>query len=212
MNNNELPKKLKKIIAKEKVDFITKSSKKNNVKQILPKLIFALFFNGILLIFVTKFFEPYMKNGSISFSSIGIPVFNNIKEWDAIIIPAIFLMIFIVIGTGLFIGIIKMFFDKGNIYVGTEKRLISYSKGRIKTNQWNEFSGKITSKQKHNKGDLILELKQKVAKEIIVDEDIYEDINEEFIPKTIKMLGIRNVMNIENKCKYRIENSNNNIY
>lgn len=208
MNRNELPKKIKNSIASEKVDFITKSNKKNNINQILPKLIFAIFFNGILVIFVSKFFEPYIKDGRISFSSIGIPIFNNIKEWDAIIIPAIFLLVFLGIGVGLFIGIIRMFFDKGDIYIGTEKKLITYSKGKIKTNKWDEFSGKITSKQKHNKGNLILELKQKVTKEIIVDEDIYEDINEELTSETIKMLDIRNVMNIENKCKYRIENSN----
>jgi len=200
MNSHNLPKPLKQIIASRKVDFITQSKKKKSLKASLPAFIFMLIFMGVLGFITTKITAPILEKELSDSQNL-----SNIENWKTLMVPAISLGIMGVIGLGLLINTIKQLFDKGSFFVGTEEALIIYKNRNTKHIKWNEFSGKITMKQKHNYGDLILELKNQKAGKIIVDEDIYEDnVDEELYNETIHLIGIRNIMNIESKCKYRI--------
>lgn len=201
MNSYNLPNKLKNIIASEKTDFIVKSSKQKSLNQTIPALIFAILFIGVLGFIIFKIVNPILEKNLLDTTKL-----SEIDNWSTLMIPAIALGIFSVIAIGLLIKTIKTIFDKGAYFVGTEDRLIIYKNNTITSINWNAFSGKTTTKQKHNQGSLILELKTKKATEIIVDEDIYEDnVDEGFVTETIEMIGIRNVITIENKCLYRIK-------
>lgn len=207
MNHHNLPNKLKKIIASEKTDFIVKSSKQQSIAKTLPALIFSILFIAILGFIIFKFINPIIEKELLDTSNI-----VEIENWTVLVLPAIVLGIFIVIAIGFFIKTLSALFSKGKFFVGTENQLIIYNKGTIITKEWKLFSGKIKTEQKHNYGNLILELKAKKATNIIVDEDIYDDnVDEEFVSETIEMIGIRNLMTIESKCTYRIEQHNNTI-
>jgi len=210
MNTQDLPNKLKDRIASQRTDFITKSSKKSTAKQAIPTLLFMLLFLSVLAYMIFNFVNPIIEEKQLDFDSSN-SITKNLSELKFLIIPSICFGIFLVVGIGQLIKAIKLFFDKGTYFVGTEKELIIYRNNNILTKKWSEFSGKTSLKQKNNFGNLILELNTKKATNIIIDEDIYEDnVDEGIIQETITMNGIRNVMNIESKCKYRIEENSRN--
>ena len=205
MNSRNLPNKLQHIISGEKTDFIVKSSHQKSIKNIIPGLIFSIAFLGVLGFMISKFINPILEKKLLDTQNI-----SKIENWKFLAIPAISFGILAVVGLGLLIKNFKLFFDKGTYFIGTEKGLIAYKNGNSSTKNWNEFTGKVTMDQKNNFGDLILELKNQKAGKIIVDEDIYEDNpDEEFYNESIKIAGIRNIMSIESKCKYRISQQKN---
>jgi len=200
MNLNKLPYSLKKIISSQKTDFIVKSSKEKSLKEVIPSLIFTLLFILVLGFISFKFINPILEKEFLDTVKV-----TEINEWGLLMIPAIALGVFGVISIGLLIKTIKLFFNKGVYFAGTETHLIIHKSNSTTSITWSSFSGKTTIKQKHNYGNLSLELKAKKAINIIVDEDIYEDNpDEELIAKTIEMIGIRNIIDIERKCNYRI--------
>ncbi len=200
-NMNSIPRELKDYIRNRKTDFIAKTSKKRSVSNAITALLFSLVFITVLGVMIYKFVNPILEKELLDSNKI-----TEFENWKTLILPAICFGIFIMVGLLQLIKSVRLFFDKGVFFVGTEEELIIFRNANIYTKKWNEFSGKTIVKAKHNTGDLILELKSPNGTNHNIDEDILEEKSDQgFENKTITMVGIRNAMNIEKLCAYRME-------
>jgi hypothetical protein len=87
-------------------------------------------------------------------------------------------------------------FQKGGYFVGTNNRLIRYSKGVVNTYDWEQFTGNMEINGV--KGDISLQLRSgKMVQR--------KNKPDEFVPDTVYISGITDVLEIEKNCRTRIK-------
>ncbi|NER18955.1 hypothetical protein [Spongiivirga citrea] len=190
---NQIPKELRTIIDNEETDFITKSRRNHPRKKAISLLFFSLFWNGFISIFVVAFFGPLLKKLFNKQSS------NDISFSDFFdVMPALIISLFVIVGIGLLVWTIMMFFQKGAFFVGTPTRFIKFRKGKAEIKDWEQFSGNIKIDGKGIYGNLEFELRTGKTKS-------RDNGPDKFVPDVIDMAGIKNTYDIGKKCRKRIK-------
>lgn len=198
MNISTIPRDLKRVIDAEQVDFLVKSKKNHPRKKAIGLFFISLFWNTVVGIFIIAFFGPLFSNKEVHFRENGAPKVASLDNFEPLLFPAIFVGFFAVIGIALLIWCLVVFFQKGGYFVGTETRLIKYRKGTIDITDWEQFSGNIKIKSKGLYGNLELELRTGKMRN-------RKNGSSQFVPKIIYISDVKNVFDIEKKCRTRIQ-------
>tara|TARA_R110000796_G_scaffold35017_3_gene90182 strand:- start:168579 stop:169211 length:633 start_codon:yes stop_codon:yes gene_type:complete len=195
---NNIPLELKVIIEPETVDFICKSKRNKPLRSSFFTIIFGLAWLGFTSIFFFAFFGPLLKNEEVNFTSNDIPVTASMDNLEPLLLPAIVIGVFILLGIGMFVWGVAQFFQKGSYFVGTPTRFIQFRKGIATTTDWEQFSGNIQIRNKPTLGSIELQLRTGKMQH-------RKNQTDKYIPDVIYMTEIENVLAIEKKCRIRIK-------
>ena len=193
-----LPQQLLSNIGSERTDFTVKASHEQPVKSSLGLVIFGILWLGFTSIFVIAFLGPLFMGREVHFSSNDVPVVASPGDLGPVIVPALVIGVFVLVGLGLLSFGLFLLFRKGGYYVGTPTRLISYQRGTIRSIDWEKFSGDIEVKGKPEKGNISLGMRtgRMVSQKNSPDR---------YVPDKIYISGIPDVFEIERICRERIK-------
>lgn len=125
-----------------------------------------------------------------------MPMTANWDNLEPMLVPSLFLILFLVIGFGLLTWGLITLFKKGGYFVGTENRIINYNSGTIKYFDWEQFTGNV--ELNFNKKNISLEMRRgKIKKR--------DNGTDEFIPEILHLSGIENLIEVEKICRERIK-------
>jgi len=195
MNKTSLPNGLKTAIGNEETDFIIFSERNQPLSKTIETIFFALVWLILPLIATYLLFKPLFINANASFSLDGIlsKIWDNIGSKG---VPALFVLLFLVIGFSILISGVINLFKKGGYYVGTETRLIHYNKNKMEYFDWEQFTGNMQIDFKKN--SIVLELRRgKMRKK--------KNNPDQFIPETVYLSSVKKIMSVERTCRLRIK-------
>jgi len=199
MNQNILiPPDLISAIGSETPDFIVKADRAYPVRSSLPLLIFGFLWTGFSSIFVFAFLGPVLSGGETHFKSNGVPVTASMTNFGPLVVPAIIIGLFVVIGLSIISGGIYMLIKKGGFFAGTASRLISYTPNNFRSIDWEQFNGDISVRGNNQKGTISLQLRtgRMVRRKNGPDR---------YVPDEITIAGIADVFEVEQFCRKRIK-------
>ena len=198
MRNAVLPRELNSMIAPERKDFAVKAGRAQPRKKAWALIIFGLFWTGFTSIFVFAFLGPLFVGKEVHFESNGVPVVAGPGNLGEILVPALIIGFFVIIGIGMLLGGLYSMFRKGGYYVGTPLRLVHYYKGTMRSIDWEQFSGDITVSGNMDTGSVSLQMRtgRMVSR---------KDGPDRYVPDVIYMSRIPNAFEIEKICRKRIK-------
>jgi hypothetical protein len=200
MRNAVLPRDLNTNIGSERKDFAVKAGRAQPTKASLALILFGTFWTAFTSIFVFAFLGPLFVGKEVHFESNGVPTVAGPDNLGPIVVPAMIIGLFVLIGLGMLAGGFYSMFKKGGFYVGTPLRLIHYRKGTIRSMDWEQFSGNIEVKARKQtqKGNISLQMRtgRMVSRKNAPDR---------YVPDVIFMSEIPNVIEIERICRRRIK-------
>ncbi|QQR83062.1 hypothetical protein IPJ72_04560 [Candidatus Peregrinibacteria bacterium] len=159
MQSTELPAELLTSIGSESQDFSVKTSRAYPLK----KSLFLLLFGGAWMAFVSVFFGiflgPLLAGETVHFTVNEVPTvasLENLKPaFPLLIIMGIFALVGIaMLGWGIFMAL-----KKGGYFVGTPTRLIHYQRGKIRSIDWEQFSGDVEVSGDAQKGSISMPMR-----------------------------------------------------
>jgi len=198
MRNTPLPRVLSSSLGSERKDFAVKARRAKPLKQSLSLIIFGTFWTAFTSIFVIAFLGPLFVGKEVHFESNGVPTVAGPDNLEPILVPALIIGLFVIIGLAMMLGGVYSMFRKGGYFVGTPLRLIHYHKGKMRSIDWEQFSGDIEVNGDINKGSIVLQMRtgRMVSKKNGPDR---------YVPDTIYMSKIPNAFEIERICRKRIK-------
>lgn len=196
--NVELPRDMAENIGTEKMDFAVMAKRMQPLKKSLSMLFFSLFWLGFTSIFVVAFLGPLFVGKEVEFSSGGEAITAGPGNLGPIVVPAMVIGLFVLIGLALFIYTLYSMSRKGGYFAGTPLRLVSYQQGSIRSIDWELFSGDIMAKGNRDKGDISLGMRTgKMVSQ--------KNRPDRYVPDAIYISGIPDVFEIERICRKRIK-------
>ncbi len=193
-----LPKDLVFVIGDEKKEFVVKADRPHPLKKTIALIIFGVIWTGFTSIFVMAFLWPVFMGREVRFKSNGVPTVAGPDNLGPIIIPAIIISVFALIGLGMLFWGVFSIFKKGGYFVGTPTRLIHCHKGTVRSIDWEQFSGDIEVSSKGEKGNISLQMRtgKMVSR---------KNGPARYVPDVIYISGIPNVFEVEQICRKRIK-------
>jgi hypothetical protein len=197
MNNSRfLPIELESVIGNEKNEFSVFAKRYQPVGKSLGALFFGVFWLAITSIFVVAFFGPLFKGEEVHFGTNGTPTTGSLENFEPLMVPALIIGVFVLIGIGMLIAGIYSLTRKGGYFVGTPTRLIHFRNGNISQYDWEQFTGNIQMNIK--KGDISLELRSgRVVKS--------KNSSGRFVHDTVYISGAPDILEIEKVCRKRVK-------
>ena len=128
-----LPADLKSVIGTEQIDFSIIAKRKQPLKNSWGLIAFGTIWSAFISIFVFTFLGPLFKGEEVHFKVNDEPTTGSLDNFEPLLVPTLFIGLFVVVGIAILFSGIYSFFQKGGNYVGTSTRLIHYRKGTIKT-------------------------------------------------------------------------------
>ncbi|MES2592035.1 MAG: hypothetical protein V4608_09135 [Bacteroidota bacterium] len=194
IENAILPQDLANLIGSESRDFVVKANRAQPLSQSIALIVFGFIWTSLTAIFAFFFFAPFIKDKLLGTTTEEFST-NDSDSFD--LIPAVFIVFFILIGITLLILGIRSLFTKGGYFVGTPKRLIIFQKNSMRSIDWEQFSGDITVNGDDQKGNISMQLRTgKMASS--------KNQRERFVPDVIYISEIPNVSEIQKLCWKRI--------
>jgi hypothetical protein len=199
--NITLPPDLDAAIGSEKKDFAVKAGLAQPRNNSISKIRFGVAWTAFISIFVFTFLEPLLYGEEVNFVLNGVPTVASPDNLDSILMPAIIIGVFLLIGISMISWGIYSLFKKGGYFVGTPLRLVHYQNGNIRSIDWEQFSGEIEFNGNVDKGSISLQMRtgRMVSKKNGPDE---------YVPDVIYILEIPNVFEVEQICRRRIKENN----
>ncbi len=198
LDKYELPQNLLTVVGEEKIDFSVKAKRAKPVKNSIGVILFGTVWTAFTSIFVFAFFGPLFKGEEVHFTSNDIPTVASPDNLEPLIFPAIIIGVFVLIGL-LMLGFgLYSLFKKGGYFVGTSPRLISYQNGKVRSIDWEQFSGDISVTGDEISGNLALQLR--TGKMVSSKNN-----RRRYVPETIYLTGINDVYQVEKICRARIK-------
>lgn len=154
-----IPKEIEKTLNGETPEFVVVSSRAFPRKGATILFGIGLFAILIMILFSLAFFFPLLTGQEVNFEVNGTPTTASMNNLGPAIVPACIIGIFSLISIGFTIASLIMIFSKGGIFVGTEKRLISYRKKELISTEWNQFTSTIEIQGDNKKGDIVFTMK-----------------------------------------------------
>jgi len=198
LQNITLPQSLMSTIGSENKDFAVKAGRAQPLKKSLSLILFGTAWTAFTSIFVFAFLGPLFQGKEVHFESNGVPTIASPDNLSPIIMPAIIICIFVLIGIGILSRGIYLIFKKGGYFIGTPTRLVHFQNGNIRSIDWEQFSGDIKVNGNIQKGNIALQMR--TGK--IVSRKKGPD---RYVPDIIYISEIPNVFDIEQICRRRIK-------
>jgi len=199
MNPNfELPQVLYNSLGSETRDFVVKAKRTSPVKVSLALIVFGTFWLAFTSIFVIAFLGPLFVGKEVHFTSNDVPVVAGPGNLGPVVVPALIIGLFVVVGIGILGFGIYTLVGKGGYFIGTPTRMVCYQKGTIRSIDWEQFSGDVEVSGTAEKGNLALGMRtgRMVSQ---------KNSSDRYVPDMIYISGIPDVFEIEKKCRDRIK-------
>ena len=198
LRNAPLPRDLNTMIGSERKDFAVKAGRAQPPKKSLALIIFGTFWTAFTGIFVVAFLGPLFVGKEVHFEANGVPTVAGPDNLEPILVPALIIGFFVLIGILMLFGGFYSMFKKGGYFVGTPLRLIHYYKGNIRSIDWEQFSGDIEVNGNVDKGNISLQMRtgRMVSKKNGPDR---------YVPDVIYMSKIPSAFEVEKLCRRRIK-------
>ena len=198
LRNVPLPRDLIRMIDSERKDFAVKAGRAHPLKSSLAIIIFGTLWTAFTGIFVVAFLGPLFVGKEVHFESNGVPTVASPDNLGPILVPALIIGFFLLIGLAILYWGFSSAFKKGGYFVGTPMRLIHYYKGKMRSIDWEQFSGDIEVNGNVNKGNVSLQMRtgKMVSK---------KGRSDRYVPDVIYMSKIPNAFEIERICRKRIK-------
>jgi hypothetical protein len=197
IENITLPEEMLISIGSETKEFAVLSRHKKPVSQSLGRIFFGLFWLGFISIFVVLMVGPLFTAGEVTMQVNGVDQTASWSNLKPMLIPFIFLGVFVGVGFFLLIPGIVGLFRKGGYFAGTPTRLVWYKKGNLKSMDWEQFTGVITVRGSNTKGNITLEMR---TGNIVSGKG-----GSRYVPDVVYMLGIPGAYDIEQILRKRIK-------
>ena len=198
LENVFLPPEMNNMIGSEIKEFAVKAKRAYPPKTSLIMLVFGGFWLGVTLILMFVFLGPLFQGKEVHFLVNDIPTVAGPGNLGPILVPALIIGLFILIGLGLFGSGLYLLFKKGGYFVGTPTRLISLQKGKYRSVDWEQFSGDIEVTGNERKGTIRLGMR---TGKIVSS----KNGPDRYVPDELYISGIPNVFEIEQSCRKRIK-------
>ena len=198
MENIILPMELSSSIGSENKDFAVKAGRAQPLIKSFSLILFGTVWTAFTSIFVFAFLGPIFQGKEVHFEANGVPTVAGSDNLGPIIMPAIIIGVFVLIGIGMLSWGIYLIFKKGGYFVGTPTRLIHFQNGNIRSIDWEQFSGDIEVSGNAQKGNISLQMRtgRMVSK---------KNGSDRYVPDVIYISEIPNVFEIEQICRKRIK-------
>lgn len=198
MENIILPPKLSSSVSSENKDFAVKAGRAHPLKNSFSLILFGIVWTAFASIFVFAFLGPLFLGKEVHFRSNGVPTVASPDNLGPIVMPAIIIGVFVLIGIGILSWGIFSMFQKGGYFVGTPTRLVHFQNGSIRSIDWEQFSGDIEVNGGGQKGNISLQMRtgRMVSRKNGPDR---------YVPDVIHISGIPNVFEVEQICRKRIK-------
>lgn len=193
-----LPPELDIIVGSESKDFAVKAKRANPPKSSIFLVIFGAVWLGFTSIFIFAFLGPLFQGKEVEFMVNDMPTTAGPGHYKEAVLPAVLIGVFLLVGLGMLLGGLVMLFKKGGYFVGTPTRLISFTKGKYRSIDWEQFSGDIEVSGTDQKGNIALGMRtgRMVSNKNGPDR---------YVPDTLYISGIPSVYEIEQICRRRIK-------
>lgn len=198
MENITLPQELSSSMSSESKDFTVKAGRAQPLKKSFFSIFFGTVWTALTSVFVFAFLGPLFLGKEVHFQANGVPTIASPDNLGPIIMPAIIIGVFLVIGIGILSWGIFSIFRKGGYFVGTPTRLVHFQNGTIRSIDWEQFSGDIEVSGNVQKGNISLHMRtgRMVGR---------KDGPDRYVPDVIDLAEIQNVFEIEQICRRRIK-------
>lgn len=193
-----LPDDLNTVIGSEKKEFAVKARRAQPGKVSGSLILFGTIWLAFTSIFVVAFLGPLFVGEEVEFTTNGVPTVAGPGNLGPILVPALIIGVFVLVGIAMLGSGIYTMFKKGGYFVGTPTRLIQYQNGTVRSIDWEQFSGDIEVKGNAEKGNLSLQMRtgRMVSRKNGPDR---------YVPDTLYISGIASVFEIEQICRKRIK-------
>lgn len=198
IENVVLPPQLESYIGSESKDFAVKARHANPPKTSFFMILFGTVWLGFTSIFFFAFLGPLFQGKEVEFLTNGAPTVAGPGNLKPIIMPAVIIGIFILVGIIMLAAGIRLLFKKGGYYVGTPVRLINMQGGKFRSVDWEQFSGDIEVKGDEKKGNI--KLGMRTGKMVSS-----KNGPDRYVPDELYISGIPYVFEIEQICRKRIK-------
>ena len=198
MDQNMLPPELLSALNGEKKDFAVKADRAVSRANATTLIGMAIFWNGFISIFWIAFFGPLFQGKEVHITVNGTPKVASLHNLEPMIIPAVVIGIFTLIGVALLYGAVNALRQPGPWFAGAETRLIVLAKGLVQSYDWENFTGVTAVRGTNEKAEIMLELR---AGHMVSR----KNGPSQFVPDKIYMVDIPNAFAIEQMCRKRIK-------
>ncbi len=198
IENTRLPGNLMTVIGSESKDFVVKAGRAQPRRNSYALIIFGAFWIAFTSIFVVAFLGPLFFGNEVHFEANGVPTVASPDNLGPIMFPALIIGLFVIIGIAMLAGGIRSLFRKGGYFVGTPSRLIHSYKGKIRSIDWEQFSGDLELSGDKLKGNLSLQMRTGRMVSSKNGPDRY-------VPDVIYISKIPYVFEVEKVCRRRIK-------
>lgn len=198
MENIILPPGLSFSVSSENKDFVVRAGRAQPLKKSLSLILFGTAWTAFASMLVFIFLGPLFFGKEVHFESNGVPTVASPDNLGPIVMPAIIIGIFVLVGIGMLSWGIYLIFKKGGYFVGTPTRLVHFQNGSIRSIDWEQFSGNIEVSGDAQKGNISLQMRTgRMASR--------ENGPDGYIPDVIYITEIPNVFDVEQICRRRIK-------
>ena len=194
----KIPLALRSAIDSEANDFLVKAGRSQPFKKSLTFVLFGLFWTAFTSIFVVAFLGPLFLGKEVHFESNGVPTVASPQNLDPIIVPALIIGLFVLIGLSMIGFGIYTLLQKGGYFVGTPTRLINYRKGKLRSIDWEQFSGDIEVTGNDHKGSIALQLRTGRW-------ESSKNSSGRFVPEVVYISAIPDAFDLARICRKRIK-------
>ena len=198
LDKYDLPKNLQTVIGEEKIDFSVKAKRAKPIKNSIGIILFGTVWTAFTSIFVFAFLWPLFIGEEVHFTSNDVPTVASPDNLEPIILPAIIIGVFVLIGIIMLGFGIYSVFKKGGYFIGTPLRLISFQNGNARSIDWEQFSGDIEINGNEVRGNISLQMR--TGKMVSSKNN-----RSRYVPETIYVSGIQGVYEVEKICRKRIK-------
>lgn len=198
LENISLPEKLLEYIGSENKDFAVKAGRAYPFKTSLFLILFGSFWLVFTSIFFIAFFGPLLKGREVEFLVNDVPVVAGPGNMGELIVPALVIGLFIIVGLAVLGSGLYLVFKKGGYFVGTPTRLISFNRDNYRSIDWEQFSGDIKVSGSEKKGNITLGMRtgRMVSNKNGPDR---------YVPDELFISHIPNIHEVEQVCRKRIK-------
>ena len=198
IENTRLPEELSSIVGSERKEFVIKAGRAQPYKKSFSLILFGFIWTAFTSIFVVAFLGPLFHGKDVHFESNGVSTVANHDNLSPILMPALIIGFFVLVGIIMLSYGIYSMVKKGGYFVGTPTRLIHYYNGKIRSIDWELFSGDIELSGNKLKGNISLQMRTGKMVSSKNGPDRY-------VPDVIYISEIPYVFEIEEICRGRIK-------
>ena len=199
MNQEAIPPEINTVLAGESYDFAVKADHKFPLSYLFKFFGIGGGFVFLSGVFVAITWVPILMGKEVHFKVGDVPTVAGPGNVGPLVTPSVLIGVFALVGLALLAYAFYSLFAKGAWNIGTPTRLIVYQKNRVRSIDWEQFSGDIDIRGTSEDGSIILALRTgKMVSQ-------RRGMPDRFVPDLIYMTGIRNAFQIEPLLRKRIK-------